>query len=343
MEQALNTLFVMSQNAYVRLDHETVRVDIEKETRLQIPLHHLGGITVFGNVLVSPGLLAKCAEDGRSVTWLSPTGRFAGRMEGPQSGNVLLRKAQWEAALNEEQAIRIARNIVAGKIQNQRTSLLRSARESESENEREALYGAAARLGDAVARLPPAGTLDGVRGIEGEAAQAYFKVFGRMIRQNRETFDFKGRSRRPPRDAINALLSFFYALLLSDCSGAAQGVGLDPQAGFLHALRPGRPALGLDMMEEFRPFLADRLALTLVNRRQVCRKDFDFRDGGAVYLSEKGRKIVVAAYQGRKREQLSHPLLERKVSAGLLPHLQARLLARTLRGDVESYVPFTAK
>jgi CRISPR-associated protein Cas1 len=343
MEQVLNTLFVMTQNAYIHLDHETVKVEIEKETRLQVPLHHLGGITVFGNVLVSPGLLAKCGEDGRMVTWLSQSGRFLGRMEGPVSGNVLLRKAQWQTALDEEARLAIARNMMAGKIQNARTSVLRSAREAEDANDSKALGETASALAKALERLPGSRDAGALRGIEGDAASAYFGTFTCMVRQDRESFAFRERSRRPPKDPINALLSFLYALLMSDCLGALQGVGLDPQAGFFHVLRSGRPALALDLMEEFRAVISDRLALTLINRKQVGRESFDFRDGGSVYLNEKGRKAVVVAYQERKKETLQHPLLDQKVSIGLLPSIQARLLARALRGDMEAYPPFLLK
>jgi len=343
MEQALNTLFVMTQNTYVHLDHETVKVEVEKEVKLQVPLHHLGGLTIFGNVLVSPGLLAKCAEEGRQVIWLSATGRFVGRMEGPGSGNVLLRKAQWETVLDAARALPVARNMVAGKVQNSRASLLRSAREAEDKEESSTLRGAAEALGATLALLQRAATPERVRGLEAEAARVYFGVFTLMIRTERDLFGFSERSRRPPKDPINALLSFLYVLLLSDCSAALQAVGLDAQGGFLHVLRPGRPALALDLMEEFRPLLADRLALTLINRRQITREDFDFREGGAVLLNEKGRKKVVTAYQERKRDTLQHPFLEQKTSFGLLPHLQARLLARHLRGDLEAYPPFLAK
>ncbi len=343
MEQALNTLFVMTQNAYVHLDHETVKVEVERELKLQVPLHHLGAVTLFGNVMVSPGLLGKCAEDGRAVTWLDRNGHFQGRLEGPVSGNVLLRKAQWEAVFAEAARLSIARNMVAGKIQNARGSLLRSAREADAEEDRQALHRTAESLGAILLRLPVADNLDVLRGMEGDAAESYFSVFTMMVRGDRETFLYAGRSRRPPRDPVNALLSFLYALLLSDCLGALQGVGLDPQAGFLHALRPGRPALGLDLMEEFRPILADRLALSLINRKQVTRDGFDFREGGAVLLNEKGRKAVVVAYQERKKETLTHPMLDQKVSLGLIPHIQARLLARVLRGDLEGYPPFLYK
>lgn len=343
MEQALNTLFVMTENAYVHVDHETVKVEVEKETKLQVPMHHLGGLTVFGNVMVSPGLIGRFGEDGRSVTWLSRSGHFVGRLEGPVSGNVLLRKAQWEAVLDGSKALPIARNIIAGKIQNARTSVLRSAREAELPEDKETLQSTASSLGRIVEVLPACADLETLRGKEGEAARAYFSTLTRMVRIDRDTFKFEERSKRPPKDPINALLSFLYALLLSDCVGAAQGVGLDPQAGFLHALRSGRPALGLDMMEELRPIFADRLALTLINRKQISREHFDFREGGAVMLNEKGRKTVVVAYQERKKEKVTHPVLEQEASLGLVPHVQTRLLARMLRGDIEAYPPFLQK
>lgn len=343
MEQLLNTLFVMTENAYVHVDHETVKVEVEKEIKLEVPMHHLSGLTVFGSVLVSPGLIGRFGEDGRSITWLSRSGHFVGRLEGPVSGNVLLRKAQWEAVLDGRRAVPIARNLIAGKIQNARTSVLRSAREADLPEDKETLQSTASSLGRAIEELPACDELETLRGKEGEAARTYFSTLTRMVRTDRETFKFEERSKRPPKDPINALLSFLYALLLSDCVGAAQGVGLDPQAGFLHALRSGRPALGLDMMEELRPVFADRLALTLVNRKQITRDDFDFREGGAVLLNEKGRKKVVVAYQERKKETITHPILDQEASLGLVPHLQARLMARTLRGDLEAYPPFLCK
>lgn len=340
MHQILNTLYVMTQGAYVHLDHETLKVDVEGTTQLQVPLHHLGGVYCFGDVMVSPALVHRCAEDGRSVVFFDRNGHFSARVEGPVSGNVLLRRAQHLALSDGARPSTIARNLVAGKIQNARQVLLRGAREADGSDDAGQLEEAAKRLAGTLSRLESVEDLEQIRGLEGEAARAYFGVLDRMVREDREAFRLDGRTRRPPRDRMNALLSFLYALLLSDCVSAAEGVGLDPQVGFLHALRPGRPAMGLDLMEELRAVLADRLALTLVNRRQVTPKDFEERPGGAVLLSDAGRKEVVVAYQKRKQDEVLHPVVGQKVPLGLVPHVQARLLARHLRGDLEEYVPY---
>ena len=340
MHQLLNTLYVTTPEAYVRLDHETLRVQLEGETKLQVPLHHLGGLVCFGNVLVSPAVLHRCADDGRSVVFMDRNGRFKGRLEGPVSGNVLLRKAQHEAITDPAETLAIARNVVAGKLQNTRQIVLRAAREAGESEDRAALAATARRLASSIEQLPFVDNLDRLRGVEGEAARQHFGSFTHMIREERETFALNGRNRRPPRDPTNALLSFLYAMLLTDCVAAVEGVGLDPQMGFLHALRPGRPALGLDLMEELRPVIAERLVLSLINRRQISAKHFVNRPGGAVHLSEEGRKKVIVAYQKRKQEELQHPLLEQKIPIGLVPHTQARLLARTLRRDMEHYLPF---
>lgn len=343
MHQLLNTLYVTTPEAYVRLDHETLRVEVEKELKLQVPLHHLGTIVCFGDVLMSPALLHRCADDGRSVVLLDRNGRFKGRLEGPVSGNVLLRKAQHEAVSNFDRSLAIARHIVAGKIQNTRQIVLRAAREAAEESDSVPLKETAQALAIALDQVATATDLDQLRGFEGEAARQHFSSFSCMIREDRTSFQLNGRNRRPPRDPINALLSFLYALLLSDCVAAAEGVGLDPQMGFLHALRPGRPALGLDLMEELRSVIAERLALTLINRRQINAQHFVTRPGGAVYLGDDGRKEVLVAYQKRKQEEIQHPVLEQKMPVGLIPHVQARLLARMLRGDVDTYIPYLAR
>jgi CRISP-associated protein Cas1 len=340
MHQLLNTLYVNTEGSYLRLDHDTLKVSVEKEVKLQVPLHHLGGVVCFGDVLVSPALMRRCGEDGRALVLFDRNGRFKARVEGPTSGNVLLRCAQHEASRDREKTLSIAKKIVAGKIQNSRQVLMRGARESEASEDEELLREGTAALADALARIPRCNDLDQLRGIEGESARTYFGCFDRMVREDRDSFTLDGRNRRPPRDPMNALLSFLYALLTTDCVAAAEGVGLDPQVGFLHALRPGRAALALDLMEELRAVLADRLALTLVNRRQITSANFDDRPGGAVYLGEEGRKTVVVAYQNRKHEEILHALLEQKVPLGLVPHVQARLLARVLRGDMDEYVPF---
>lgn len=340
MKQILNTLYVMTQGSYIHLDNETVRIEVDGETRLRVPLHHLGSVVTMGNVLISPQLLAKCARDGRSVTLLDRNGRFSCRMEGPVSGNILLRHAQNDAFRDPVRSDEVARSIIAGKLRNSRVLLRRSARENTESVESAALTGAADHLDGLLSRLRNAKGVNIMRGIEGEGAKVYFGVFSLMLKPAaRDDFVFTERNRRPPRDRINALLSFLYTLLLHDAVSAAEGVGLDPREGFLHVIRPGRPALGLDLIEEFRAQIADRLTLMLINRKQLSVTDFDERPGGAVLLNENGRKTVLQAYQKRKQEEMVHPLFSEKVPVGMLPHIQARLLARHLRGESEHYLP----
>lgn len=343
LKELLNTLFVQAQKTYIRLDHETLKLEVEREVKLQTPLQHIGGMVLFGNVSVSPFLLHRFAEDGRGVVWMTRGGRFKCRLSGPTTGNVLLRKAQFEAQGDEARAAEIARNVVAGKVRNSRTVMQRAARETDVEADKRILEDASRLLAAALRATGRARTLGEVRGFEGQAGRIYFDNFERMVRAYRSHFPFNGRNRRPPRDRINALLSFVYALVRGDCVSACEGVGLDPQFGYLHALRSGRPSLALDLMEELRPVLADRLVLTLVNRAQINAKDFDEHAGGAVHLNESGRKTVLIAYQKRKQEEVAHPVVGQQVPLGLVPHLQARLLARHLRGDSEAYLPFIPK
>lgn len=336
-----NTLYVTTPDAYLRLEGDTVCVMIEEEKRLQVPLHHLSAFVLFDHVMLSPALLGRCAEDGRSVVWLKRSGRFNARLEGPVNGNILLRQAQFRAADDGAQTLALARAVVAGKLRNSRQILMRGARETDDAAEKDTLVRAAKLLANQIRKIPSAGDLDTLRGLEGEAARLYFEALPQVMKASvRADFPFDCRSRRPPRDRFNALISFLYALVMSDCRSALDAVGLDPQLGFLHAVRPGRPALALDLLEEFRAPLADRLALTLINRGQLQTRDFDQRDGGAVLLNDSGRKTVIAAYQTRKQEAIAHPVLQQSVPIGLLPHLQARLLARFLRGDVSHYVPY---
>jgi CRISPR-associated protein Cas1 len=344
MQQIENTLYVMTQGAYVHLENDTVRIDVEREKRLQVPLHHLGAIVCFGNVLVSPKLMHRCGDDGRALVLLSEHGRFKARLEGPVSGNILLRQAQHARAGSADFCLDTARAMIAGKIRNSRQILLRGAREAANDQDSAVLGGGAEQLANAFRRVPHAGDLEVVRGIEGEAAKNYFSALSHLLRADaRGVFAMNGRTRRPPRDRMNALLSFLYAMLMNDCRSAVEAAGLDPQLGFLHAVRPGRAALALDLMEELRPWVADRLALTLINRGQIHATDFDELEGGAVLLAEKGRKAVVTAYQERKQEKVTHPLLETPVTIGVIPFLQARFLARTLRGDMAGYLPFVVR
>jgi len=340
MRQLLNTLFVTRPRAYLRLDHDTVRVEVDRELQLQAPLLQLGSIVLFGDAMMTPALMHRCAEDGRSVVWLDGQGRFKARLEGPVSGNVLLRRAQHLALSDPERRMEVARAMLAGKLRNARYVLQRASRESRVDEEADLLRFAADVQLAALNRLPLRTDLNIMRGDEGDAAREYFGAFRLMVREHREEFGISMRSRRPPRDPMNAVLSFLYTMLRSDCTAALEGVGLDPQIGFFHALRPGRPALGLDLMEEVRPILADRLALTLVNRRELGPDDFDRHEGGAVYLNDTGRRTVVTAYQKRKEDEVPHRVLGGKTPLGLVPHLQARLLARHLRKDLPHYVPF---
>lgn len=342
--QLLNTLYVTVPDAYLHLDNDTLRIEVERETRLRVPLHHLSAVVCFGHTLVSPLLMHRLADEGKSLVLLDGHGRFKARLEGPMSGNVLLRQAQHRRAVAADFCVAAARSCVAGKLKNCRQVLLRGARETGRDADNAELTATAEEFARALARLEHAPDLDAVRGIEGDAAKRYFTVLGLMVRpEARIAFTPRGRTRRPPLDRMNALLSFLYSMLMNDCRSAVESVGLDPQLGFLHAVRPGRAALALDLMEEFRPLLADRLALTLINRRQIDADDFVERTGGAVTLGDAARKRVVVAYQERKQETLAHPLLGTPLALGLAPFVQARLLARAVRGDAEAYVPFTPR
>jgi CRISPR-associated protein Cas1 len=346
MRRHLNTIYVTSEDAWVRKDGANIVVEVEGVERGRAPIHMIGGLICFGRAGASPAVLAACAEAGVGVSLLTPNGKFIARVEGPRSGNVLLRRAQYRLADNSAQAAVIVRGIVAAKTANQRTVIRRALRDhgaGMSELARGALAAAEIRLTD-IARRSLLGTeIAALRGIEGEAAQVYFSVFNHLILVDDRSFAFTGRSRRPPLDRINALLSFLYAMLGHDCRSALESVGLDPQVGYLHADRPGRASLALDLMEEMRPVLADRLALSLVNRRQLAVKDFIIEAGGAVLLTDTARKELLVAYQERKKDELLHPFLGEKVTLGLVPHIQAQLLARHLRGDMDGYPAFIWK
>lgn len=339
--QLLNTLYVTLPESYLHLDNDTLRIEIEHETRLRVPLHHLSTVVCFGHVMISPILMHRLADEGKSLVLLDGHGRFKARLEGAVSGNVLLRQAQHRRSAMADFCVAVAKSCIAGKLKNCRQVLLRGARENGREDDAAALATTAEELSRALARLEHAPDLDAVRGIEGDAAKRYFAALPLIVRpEARQDFTMNGRTRRPPLDRMNALLSFLYAMLMNDARSAVESVGLDPQVGFLHAVRPGRAALALDLMEELRPLLADRLALTLINRRQIGGADFDEHTGGAVTLKGDSRRAVVTAYQERKQEALTHPLLDSNMALGLVPFVQARLLARAVRGDAEGYSPF---
>jgi CRISPR-associated protein Cas1 len=340
MKQLLNTLYITTQGAYLAKDGETVLVRVEEESRLRVPIHTLGSIVCFGRVSCSPPLMGMCAEKGVALSFLTEQGRFLARVEGPVSGNVLLRREQYRRADNEEQTAAIARAVVIAKVANCRTVLLRAAREKPDGAGCAALEAAALRLARLTETLQEPLALDTVRGHEGDAARVYFDVFDHLITESKDAFFFRARSRRPPLDNMNALLSFLYTLVTHDVAAALEGVGLDPAVGYLHVDRPGRPSLALDLVEELRPVLADRLGLSLVNRRQVRAEGFRRTESGAVEMDDGTRKEVLVSYQKRKQEEILHPFLKERVAFGIVPHAQAMLLARYLRGDLDGYPSF---
>ncbi len=340
MKKLLNTLYITSQGAWLARERENVLVQVERTTKLRLPVHTLGAIVAFGQVSASAPLMGLCAERGVALAFLSERGRFLARVEGRLSGNVLLRREQYRRADNPDATAELATVLVATKLANSRTVLQRALRDR-PDHYKEPLRKTITHLATLQrGALRKGQTLDSIRGTEGAAARAYFDVFDHLVTHDDNAFRFTGRNRRPPRDAINALISFLYTLLCTDVTAALQGVGLDPAVGYLHRDRPGRPGLALDLMEELRAFVADRLALSLINRRQLAPSDFRTSETGAVKLSDAARKRVLIAYQERKRDTLRHPFLAEEIDIGLIPHIQAQLLARHLRGDYDAYPAF---
>jgi len=340
MKRHDNTLYVTTQGTYLARQGTNVVVRVGKQTRLRVPIHNLGAIVCFGNVGCSPFVMGLCGREGVSISFLTQHGRFLARTLGPQSGNVLLRRAQHRATTDPAVAADFARAVISAKIANARTVLQRARRDHSERVVAGPVVDSVRRLGDLLDELRRPMPLDRVRGVEGEAARIYFAAFDELIFQQKGDFFFHERSRRPPRDNVNALLSFLYALLTNDVAAACESVGLDPQMGFLHADRAGRPSLGLDLVEELRPMIADRVALSLVNRQQINGKGFTRSETGGVEMDDATRKAVLVAYQKRKDEEVLHPFLNERVTIGLLPHVQARLLARWLRGELDGYPPF---
>lgn len=339
MSSLLNTLYVTTEGAQLYKDHETVVVKVEGTKKLQVPLLHLSSVVCMGPIYVSPELMAACCQSGIHIAFFSITGRFQSRVEGMPGGNVLLRREQHRAADDVARSLRLARAMVLGKLSGGRQFLLHARRDA-SEERKEALEFAANRLAIHIAELARAETVDSLRGLEGIAAKDYFSVFDLLIKRTEPELRFGGRSRRPPRDPVNALLSFGYALLSQDCAGALAGVGLDPAVGYLHEERPGRLSLALDMMEELRCPVVDRLVLALLNRGQLDPADFVSDEGGGWKLQDEARKRFLVAYQEAKQVDVLHPLLEQRIPWGRVPHVQAQLLARALRGDLDDYPPF---
>jgi len=340
MKKHLNTLYVTTQGSYLHKDGETVVVKQEDEIKLRLPIHTLKGIVCFGQVTCSPHLMGFCAENDVALSFLTTYGRFLAKVEGPVSGNVLLRRRQYRVADDAIFSAKIAQYFLIGKISNARTALLRVMRDHPEKGISEKIQPAVDRLANYMDKLRAPGNLDYYRGIEGESAQTYFSVFNEMIFIQKEDFFFKDRNRRPPLDRVNCLLSFFYTLVMHDVRSALETVGLDPAVGFLHRDRPGRPSLALDLMEEFRVFIADRLVLSLINLKQISGNQFEQSESGAFMMNDEARKTVITVYQTRKQEEIMHPFLQEKVEVGLLFHVQALLLARFLRGDLDAYPPF---
>jgi len=343
MKKHLNTLFVTTQGAYLAKEGETVVVKVGGETRLQLPIHTLGGIVCFGNVMCSPFLMGFCAQREVAISFLTENGRFLARLQGPVSGNVLLRREQYRRADDMDVSAQMAKSALTGKLANSRTVLQRAVRDHAAKLNVEAVQEASKKIGASIDHLRSNLPLDVLRGIEGEAARTYFNVFDHLIVSQKGDFSFQGRNRRPPLDPVNCLLSFLYTLLLHDIRAALESVGLDPAVGFLHRDRPGRPGLALDLMEEFRPFLADRLALSLINLNQVRAAGFRELPTGAVLMEDDTRKTVLVTYQKRKQDEILHPFLGEKMTIGLLFQMQALLLARWLRGDLDGYPVFIWK
>ncbi len=336
--ELLNTLYVTTPGVWLHLERENLCVTQEQRQILRVPLHHLQAVVVVGESTLSHALIGRCAKDGRSIVHLDRSGRFLARIEGPVQGNVLLRKAQHDTLNSATKCLSVARSFVAGKLSNSRKMLQRGVRDGKDETG--VLTSRVEELRELLRKVRVCTSLDELRGLEGEGARLWFQSFSLLVSPElRDVFGWQGRNRRPPRDRVNALLSFLYTLLLGECRSALESVGLDPQVGYLHCLRPGRMALALDLMEEFRPAIADRLFLALVNRRQIAASAFQERDGGSVLLTDDGRRAVITAWQTRKQEQVEHRLLKRQLPLGLLPHVQARLLARALR-EGKPYLPY---
>ena len=343
MKQLLNTLFVTSEDIYLSLEGENVLANRDKQVLARYPLHTLQNIVSFSYSGASPALMGACAEKGIGLAFCSPRGRFLARVCGENTGNVLLRREQYRVADDPEKSCRIARNMIFGKLHNARWSVERTIRDHGLRVDKEALSRASQELQNLLPQVLEAENPDSLRGLEGVGAAAYFGVYDEMILSRKADFFFRGRNRRPPLDRVNALLSFAYSLLAHDCASALESVGLDAYVGFLHTDRPGRTSLALDLMEELRPCMAERFVLTLINNRMLKAEDFQVQDSGAVLLTEDGRRAFLKAWQEKKRETLTHPFLGEKLAWGMIPYVQALLLARYLRGDLDAYPPFLWK
>ena len=343
MRHLLNTLYVFTEDAYLTLDGENVVVRRDGEELGRVPLHTLEGILCFSYRGASPALMGACSDRGVALSFFDRRGRFLAGVHGEQRGNVLLRKAQYAWSEDVAKSLEVARNFIAGKLYNGRWVLERAARDHGLRINAVAVKEASRKIDASMRAALSCETMESLRGLEGEAAAEYFGVFDELVLRDKETFRFEGRVRRPPTDAMNAMLSLFYTVLAFDCASALEGVGLDPYVGFMHVDRPGRRSLALDLMEELRPILVDRFVLSAVNNRVVNVGHFETRESGEVRLTDEGRRALFGAWQERKRETITHPFLKEKVPRGLVPHVQALLLARYVRGDLDGYPPFLWK
>ena len=343
MRKLLNTLFVLTEDAYLSLEGQTVVAQNDEKVLIKIPLHGLESIISFSYRGASPALMGACAQQGIDFCFMRPSGNFLARVSGRTHGNVLLRKKQFRVSENEEDSMGIAKNMIIGKLYNSRWILERATRDHALSVDIGRLKNASRRIKDSISQAQAAKSADSLRGIEGDAAAEYFGVFNELILRGGEGFSFNGRTRRPPLDRVNAMLSFAYSLLTENCASALESVGLDPYIGVLHTERPGRMSLALDLMEEMRSVISDRFVLYSINNRIINEQMFDVEENGAVLLNEKGRKVFLSAWQERKKETLTHPFLKEKVMWGMIPYLQAMLLARHLRGDLDEYPPFLWK
>lgn len=339
MKKLGNTLYVVTPEAYLSLDGENVVIKKEDDISTRLPLHNIENIICFTWLGASPALMGACAERNIGLCFLSPNGRFHAHITGRVKGNVLLRKKQYALSENSQECLPIAASFLMGKIANSRKVIERALRDHALIVDKDALNGASNFLQETLKAIPRCGSNNDLMGFEGSAAKIYFGVFDQLILQQREDFSFKERNRRPPLDNMNSLLSFLYTILTNDVSSSLEAVGLDPYVGFLHQDRPGRPSLALDMMEELRPVFADRLALSLVNRKQITGKGFTQKESGGILMDDDTRKTVLTAWQERKKEEIIHPYLNERIPFGLIPHVQAMLLARHLRGDLDAYPP----
>jgi CRISPR-associated protein Cas1 len=340
MKKLLNVLYVTVPETYLSLDGENVVIKKEENVAMRLPLHNLENIVCFGFMGASPALMSACAERNIGLCFLTPNGRFLARIIGKVKGNVLLRKKQYSVSECEKESVKIAASFLIGKVSNSRKVLERAIRDHSLLVDVDKLTDASNQIKDILKSLQQGETIGDLMGYEGAAAKIYFGVFDQLVLQQREDFYFKERSRRPPLDNLNALLSFLYTLLTNEVASALESVGLDPYVGFLHQDRPGRPSLALDLMEELRPVFADRLALSLINRKQINGKGFVEKESGGIIMGDETKKKVLTAWQERKKETIMHPFLKEKVEFGLVPHVQAMLLARYLRGDLDAYPPF---